>query len=251
MEFQEGCGLLELALLLVAALGLDLAELLQGFLELAGESLAVQAEGGEGAVGVDDIEVDASLIGRWVGGAVEERGFEVRNAVEAPGGVGEFLGELGFGGSGGLIFVEELAAVALIGGEVLGSQDGGLAGKAVGEGVLRRPLFAGGGAGAGGMLGVGAIDGGATFVWAARHSAACALLSQSPATKARVGLPFRLELRARASARQPTIDGIGCGRCWSLGCVCHLCHLGHRSSTGGRRSCETGDGCCWVGREDW
>jgi hypothetical protein len=49
----------------------------------------------------------------------EERGFELGDAVEAPSGVGEFLGELGFGGSGGLIFVEELAAVELVGGGVL------------------------------------------------------------------------------------------------------------------------------------
>jgi hypothetical protein len=47
MEFQEGRGALELALLLVAALGLDFAEVVHGFLELAGESLVVQAEGGE------------------------------------------------------------------------------------------------------------------------------------------------------------------------------------------------------------
>jgi hypothetical protein len=71
MEFQEGRGALEVALLLVAAVGLDLAELLQGFLELAGESLAVQTQGGEGAVGIDNVEVDSGLIGGLVGGAVE------------------------------------------------------------------------------------------------------------------------------------------------------------------------------------
>src|SRR5271167_3917541 len=116
MEFQKGGGLLEVALLLVAALGLDLAELFQGFLELAGEPLAVQTEGGEGAIGVDDVEVDSGLIGGWVGGAIEKGGFELRNAIQAPCGIGELLGQLSFGGSGGLIFVEELAAVALIGG---------------------------------------------------------------------------------------------------------------------------------------
>jgi hypothetical protein len=68
MEFQEGRGLLEVALLLVAALGLDFAELIQGFLELAGEPLAVHTEGGEGAVGVDDVEGDSGLIGGRVGG---------------------------------------------------------------------------------------------------------------------------------------------------------------------------------------
>ena len=158
MEFQEGGGLLEVALLLVAALGLDFAELVQGFLELAGESLAVQTEGGEGAVGVDDVEVDASLLGGWVGGAVEERGFELRDAIEAPGGVGEFLGELGFGGGCRFVFVEELAAVLLVGGGILSGEDGGLAGEAVSGRVEGGTLFSGGGAGAGGMLGVGAID---------------------------------------------------------------------------------------------
>ena len=57
MEFEKGGGTLEVALLLKAALGLDFAELVEGFLELAGEALRVQAEGGEGAVGVDDVEV--------------------------------------------------------------------------------------------------------------------------------------------------------------------------------------------------
>src|SRR6202022_3490761 len=111
MQFQQGGGALEVALLLVTALGLDFAELVQGFLELAGEALAVQAEGGEGAVGVDDVEVDCGLVGGRVGCAVEQGGFKEWDAVEAPGGVGELLGELGFGGSGRLVFVKELPAV--------------------------------------------------------------------------------------------------------------------------------------------
>jgi hypothetical protein len=44
MEFQEGCGTLEVALLLDAAFGSDFAELIHGLLELAGEPLVVQAE---------------------------------------------------------------------------------------------------------------------------------------------------------------------------------------------------------------
>jgi hypothetical protein len=120
MELEESRGLLEVTLLLVAALGLDFAELVQGFLELAGEAVGVQAESCEGAMGVDDIEVDASLLGWRIGGAVEERSFERGDAVETPGGVGEFLDELGFGGSGGLVFVEELAAVEMVGGGLLG-----------------------------------------------------------------------------------------------------------------------------------
>ena len=119
MEFQDGCGMLEVTLLLMAALGLDFAELVECLSELAGEALRVHAEGGEGTVGVDDVEVDAGLIGVRVGGAVEEGGFEHRDAVEAPGGVGELPGELSFGGSSGLILVEKLAAVLLLSGGVL------------------------------------------------------------------------------------------------------------------------------------
>jgi hypothetical protein len=52
-----------------------------------------------------------------------------------------------------LVFVEELAAVELVGGGVLGREDGGAAGEAVGDGVLRRALFAGGGARSGGTVG--------------------------------------------------------------------------------------------------
>jgi len=55
-------------------------------LELAREPLAVQAEGGEGAVGVDDVKVDGSLIAGWVGGAVEER----IGAVGAGAGIGDW-----------------------------------------------------------------------------------------------------------------------------------------------------------------
>jgi hypothetical protein len=47
MEFQEACGVFEVALLRFAALGLDFAELVDGLLELAGESRVVQAEGGK------------------------------------------------------------------------------------------------------------------------------------------------------------------------------------------------------------
>jgi hypothetical protein len=157
MEFHEGRGVLEVALLLAAALSLDFAELVQGFLELAGEPLGVQAEGGEGAVGVDDVKVDGSLLGGWVGGAVEEGGFEQGDAVKAPGGVGDLLGEVGLGGRGRLVFVEELTAVALVCRGVLGSEDGGVAGEAVGGGVKRSALFAGGGAGSGREERVGAV----------------------------------------------------------------------------------------------
>jgi hypothetical protein len=166
MEFQESRGALEVALLLVPALGLDLAEVVHGLLELAGESRVMQAQGGESAVGVDDVERhflsrQAGLIGGRVYSAVEKGGFERGDAVDAPGGVGEFLGQLGLGGSGGLVFVEEAAAVELVGGGVLSGEDGRAAGESVGEGILRRTLFASGGAGSGGEERICPICGGA------------------------------------------------------------------------------------------
>ncbi len=125
-------------------------------------------------MGIDDIKVDGSLIGGWVGGAVEESGFEQGDAVEAPSGVAEFLGELGLGRGSRLVFVEEPAAVELVSGGVLGCEDWRAAGKAVGYGIQGRTLFPRGGAGTGGLLGVGAIDRGASgFFWVrAKRSAA-------------------------------------------------------------------------------
>src|SRR5579862_901388 len=125
MEFQEGGGVFEVAALALRAVGLDFAELIECLSELAGKPLGVHTESGQGAVGVDDVEADCGLIVGRVGGAIEERGFEQRDAVKAPSGVGEFLSELGFRGSGGLVFVEELAAVELVGGGIFGGEDGG------------------------------------------------------------------------------------------------------------------------------
>src|SRR5580704_2511822 len=125
MEFQESRGTLEMALLLVAALGLDFAELVHGLLKLAGEPCVVQAENGEGAVGVDNVKVDASLIGGWVGGAIQEGGFERGDAIEAPGGVSDLLSELGLGGCSGLILLEEAAAMRVVSCLIFGGQDGG------------------------------------------------------------------------------------------------------------------------------
>jgi hypothetical protein len=149
VEFEEGGGVFEVAALALGAVGLDLAEHVQGFLKLAGEPLGVHAEGGQ-----------LRDQGLGAGGLGEKLGFELGDAVETPGGVGEFLSELGLGGSGGLVFVDELAAVELVGGGVLGSEDGGAAGEAVGGGIQGRTLFAGGGAGSGGEERVRAIASG-------------------------------------------------------------------------------------------
>ena len=117
MEFQDVGGVAEVAALLVAALVLDGAELVERFLELAGEARAVESEGGEGG----DQELGA-------GGGGEEVGFKEWNAVQAPGGVGQFLDELRFGGVGGLILVSELPAVLFVRGRVFGGEDGGAGG---------------------------------------------------------------------------------------------------------------------------
>ena len=166
VEFEKGGSVFEVVFVALHAVGLDLAELLEGLLELAGEAMAVESELGESVVGVDDIESDSGFIVGRVGGAVEEIGFEGRDAVESPGRVGELLSEVGFGGSGGAIFIEELAAVELVGGWIFGRQNGGVAGESVGEGVARGLALAGFGARSGGMEGVGAVGAGAAGVGA-------------------------------------------------------------------------------------
>src|ERR1700678_3031986 len=105
VEFEEGGGFFEIAALGLRAGGLDLAELVEALLELAGKALALDAEVGEEAMGVDDIESDFPIDGDHSGGAREHFGFEQRDSVEAPGGVGDFYDELRFGGSGGLVLV--------------------------------------------------------------------------------------------------------------------------------------------------
>jgi hypothetical protein len=46
MEFEDGGGVAKVAPLTLEALGLEVLELVEGFLELAGETLAVNAERG-------------------------------------------------------------------------------------------------------------------------------------------------------------------------------------------------------------
>ena len=146
---------------MVSALGLNVAEVFDNFAKLPGETIGIHAQVGDGAEGVDDVECDGGFRSGRSGGAGEQAGFEGRNAVEAPSGCGEFLHELLFGGALRLVLVEEFLGEAPIGGEVLGGQDDGAAGESVAQGVERRTLLAGWGAGSGGMPGVSAVDGGA------------------------------------------------------------------------------------------
>jgi hypothetical protein len=55
MEFQEGGSIPEVA------------KLVERFLELAGEALALDAEAVEEAMGVDDVKVDGGLLGGRIG----------------------------------------------------------------------------------------------------------------------------------------------------------------------------------------
>ena len=111
-------------------------------MELAREAGGLEVEAGEEPVSFDDGE------GVEVG---DQSSFEERDAVQAPGGIGEFVDELGFGGIDGLVFVEELAAVGFESGWVLGGEDGSAGGEAVAEGVAGGAEFTFRGAGAGGV----------------------------------------------------------------------------------------------------
>src|ERR1035438_111308 len=82
MEFEDGGGVFELAAFVGAALELDIAELIERLLELAGEAGAIQCEAGEETVGVDDIEVNGGLLCWRVRGALEHVGFEERDAID-------------------------------------------------------------------------------------------------------------------------------------------------------------------------
>ncbi len=140
----------EMAALQAAAFFLDVAELLERFLKLAGEAPAMESQPGE--------ERD---LGLGVGGLGEQIGFEEWDAVETPGRIGNFVDQLSFRGVGRGVLGEKLLELALVGFGVLRGQDGGAGGEAVAESVLRRALFAGVGARTGGVGGVGAVGGGA------------------------------------------------------------------------------------------
>src|SRR5271169_4374620 len=116
----------EMAALLAATFLLDVAELLGCFLELAGEARAMESQPGE--------ERD---LGLGVGGLGEQVGFEEWDAIETPGGVGDFVDQLSFGWGGGGVLIEELLDVALVGFGVLGGQDGGAGSETMAQRVER------------------------------------------------------------------------------------------------------------------
>ena len=93
----------------------------------------------------------------------KQLGFEEWDSVEAPGGVGDFVDQLSLGGGGGGVLAEKLLDVALVGFGVLSRQGGGLGRETMAQRVERRTLLAGFRARTGGVLGVGAVGGGAPF----------------------------------------------------------------------------------------
>ena len=114
----------------VVALGLEGAELLQGFFEFAREALAVHAEGSEGSdlftqrfdddgrrMGLGMFRDDFVIV---LGEAESEQViFERGDAVQSPGCVGEGLYELLLEDADGLEVVEELFREGLVGDEIL------------------------------------------------------------------------------------------------------------------------------------
>jgi len=171
VHFQNLSGLVELTLFGCAALGLNLAELSKGPFELAGETLAVDADLGEGAGVLTERQghrecgfglrmVGADLIFHFGDAEREEISLDSGGTVHAPGGVDERLDELRFGGVFRVVLIQEGLGVALISGVVLGGQDDGLACQSVAEGVHFRALLTGFGSGAGGFLCIRTINAG-------------------------------------------------------------------------------------------
>ena len=172
MELEYSGGFFHFFFFFFAALGLNLAELLESSFELAGKAMFVAAEVGEGAdLFADgsghgqsglDFRVSGGDIGRlFVDAESKKISFKSGDAIDAPGSIGEGLNELLLEGAFGLEVGEEALGVRFIGGVVLSGQDDDVAGESMAEGVEGGTLFTGGGAGAGGVLGVGAVGFGA------------------------------------------------------------------------------------------
>src|SRR5260370_19877915 len=129
------------------------------------EGLALLAKHfGHGEGGVDLVVFRVYTVRLFCDAQCKHIGFEGSGAIQAPREIGYGLGELNLGGVLGLVLIEESFAMALIGDEVVGRQDDGLASEPVTEGVEGAALFAGRGARAGGFLSVFPIGFGALLI---------------------------------------------------------------------------------------
>jgi hypothetical protein len=90
----------------------------------------------------------------------EDFGFDLRDAVELPGGQDELLGEVELLDGLGVEFFEVALGEEVVVGGVLRRKQWGLRSEAVFEGVEGGFGFAGGGAGAGGFKGIETVGGG-------------------------------------------------------------------------------------------
>jgi len=87
------------------------------------------------------------------GGSEGQRAmFHGADAIETPGGVGDGLDELPLDGAAWGVMNHEFIAECLVGLEVVGRENYGLAGEAVAKGVEAGALFAFGRSGAGGVV---------------------------------------------------------------------------------------------------
>src|SRR5437660_49701 len=160
MHLEEPGGLRHDPKFLPLALLLHLAELLERLVVADGDAMFVEGEVNEGLAllakhfghgegGVDLVVFGVYTVRLFRDAQSEHIGFEGSGAIQAPREIGYGLGELNLGGVLRLVLIVESFAVALVGDEVVGRQDDGLAGESVTEGVEGGALFAGLGARAG------------------------------------------------------------------------------------------------------
>jgi hypothetical protein len=157
-----------------AALGLKLLEIGGVLYQLPAEAGFLDAQVvqlamiGEIGVGFDERRTECGIliiedVGKFDAAKGVDPGFERGDAEQAPGGIGEGLGERGFGVSGGLPFGEEGCDVVFVGGGIVGGKQHGAAGESRFNSIERRSGFAFGAGGASAELSVRAVGDDAGF----------------------------------------------------------------------------------------
>src|SRR5258708_7045120 len=146
MHFEEPGGLRHDPKLLRLALLLHLAELFERLVMADGEAMLVEGEVSEGLAliakhfghgegGVDLVVFCVYSVRLFCDAQCKHIRFEGSSAIQAPGEIGYGLGELDLGGVLRLVLIVESLAMALVGSEVVGWQDDGVASEPVTEGV--------------------------------------------------------------------------------------------------------------------